>query len=721
MLRVETWMLSTLFAFGVIAGMVWLNLAQPEAAPMVTSKTVQKNSESQYSDGEPVTANPAPDAEAAEFVSSSLQRGDRYLIAGNYQAALSHYRDVGTHRPSDDTSVLLREAFCYELSGWYPKASDRYHRSIATAQNDNHRLLAITGYARCLLRDGKQGTALETLVEPMLRIEQYTGVPVETRSWLSYLYARVIETAALLNAEAKSSESLASTDLTLPHSVVFDKSQITPDLFLSVVDQPCEDLTTRMLEHDRIIATVVQRPGDSIDMISLSVGASLASVETLAAQLTEEAQLSLKISPLAAAILKHKSRTVQLEGASLSLIMDALLLPYDLAWFQSGREIRVMTMPEIAESDAGIEALSSFRFDTADRALRWFELEFQTSEFRHAALLSRGNLMLIQKRYGAAANRYQELELTLPNDEMLASLFFNQAKLHLLLGQFAEARRFLYMAIDQTGSSDVESSGYCLLSSSLLAEAELDSAITTARRGIATAVNARQTRWATLNLARAYLLVNDPFAANDALFRSRDAFAEMDSDDPVIAKQRKVASLLGAYARFRGVSDERRIQAERLRMLSAIAMIDDAAWQSFADCYVASQAYRELGFDRKATEKMILALAKPDVGQWRRQLLFELGQLQKKAGRIQEAIYTFELLTETSDRWRTASLENLVTLYADQGDIERSVEGCRLLWKLDLNEHQKTTTLMVLGHAFQLQGEHHSAALCFAGILPDIF
>ena len=42
-------------------------------------------------------------------------------------------------------------------------------------------------------------------------------------------------------------------------------------------------------------------------------------------------------------------------------------------------------------------------------------------------------------------------------------------------------------------------------------------------------------------------------------------------------------------------------------------------------------------------------------------------------------------------------------------------------WKSELDDQQKRTTLQLLGEAYQLKGEHHTAALCFAGMLPDKF
>lgn len=713
-------MLSTLFAFGVIAGMVWLNLTGSDAAQQSNDGLVVADNQSR--DAFSTSLTDEPSVEDTEFGHSSLQSGDRYLIAGNHELALSHYHEAAATLSPDESSVLLREAFCCELMGRYQQAGKKYYRSITSSSNHNHLLLATGGYARCLSSDDKRAEALELVADKMLRLGEYENVPIESRSWLSFLYARLNTEVAVQQTVDNHPQSNipANQDLTLPHEVVFDHSLIAPELFLDVVDQPCEKAVADENHPNEVSISVLQRPADSADLISLSISAQLQPVVSLAAQISQNAKLNLSISPSAAEAIKHRSRTIHLEGSSLSLILDGLLLPFDLIWFQTGADIQVMTLQEVQESTGNEAALQAFRFDVADRALRSFELEFQSSEKRYAALLARGNLNLIRKQYDAAANRYQELELTLPKDETLANLFFNQAKLQLLLNNQAEARRLLYLSIDQTANADLESSSYCLLSSSLLETPDMDSAITAARRAIATAVDSRPIRWATLNLARAYLLANNPFAANDALFRSRDAFTNGVKENPSAKRQKEVAALLGAYARFRGVSDERRMQAERNRLLTSIAMLDDSAFESFSDCYVAARAYRELGFEDRAMNMMFRSLARPDVGQWQRQLMFELGQIQQSSGQSEEAIKTFEQLTNNIDRWRTLALERLIKLYAENGKIDLCIATSKLLWKADLSEDQKRTTLQILGYAYQKRGEHHSAALCFAGILPDV-
>ena len=131
---------------------------------------------------------------------------------------------------------------------------------------------------------------------------------------------------------------------------------------------------------------------------------------------------------------------------------------------------------------------------------------------------------------------------------------------------------------------------------------------------------------ASLNLARAYLLDDKPFMANKQLFDNREFYTDSES--------KSVASILGAYARFIGVRDENGIRIARNRLLSAVTMVPEKNYQSFADAYMAGLAYERLGFRENAVDKLLLALTLPGVGTWNRQILFEMGVLQSRFCRV---------------------------------------------------------------------------------------
>jgi tetratricopeptide (TPR) repeat protein len=237
-------------------------------------------------------------------------------------------------------------------------------------------------------------------------------------------------------------------------------------------------------------------------------------------------------------------------------------------------------------------------------------------------------------------------------------------------------------------------------------------AIRAGRRGLATAVCAEQKQTASLNLARAYLLHDDPFSANNALFENRDSF----NDD----RAKNLASLLGAYARFIGVKNKAGMLNARNRLFSAIAMIPDSEYASFADGYFAAHAFQELGFTEHAVDKYLLALSRPDIGAWQRRILYELALAKKAIGETEAAMSILQSMVDRKDDpWNRLALRQIAEIFAESKQTSACIETCKKLWQSDLNDEEKQAVLHILGIAYQQQGEHYSAALCFAGILPD--
>lgn len=704
MLRVEIWIFTTLFALGVIGGMTYLNLQGYSLAPTqsVGADTDDGNKEqgflSNYASDNDSELNSRPNSGLTETRKSPLDLGDRYLVTGNFELALDYYYEFEKSSGDSGARILLREAFCCELQKEFDQAEKKYYLAITRAANEAHRLLGIAGFARCLAHSGKQFEAREILVDQALKLDRFKLVPEEVRAQLVFQLAKAIEASALGKV----------ADLTEPHGVVFDNPSPRPEVFLKVADQRHEP-TPQLDELPDASIEILQRPSSSLNVITASISANLEPVEMMLARLATAAQLNLRISPNASSMIRNRSKTIALDAVPLSHVFDKLLTVFDLVWYQLDSDIHIVTQSEV---DPAIST-NQFQFDAAHRAHRSFELNFPDNERRPSALLSRANMYLVQKNYDKAANLYQELAQIQPREAMLAKLFFNRAKLRVLLNRHQDANRLFYLAVDQTFDPNIEAAAYSLLGSNLLSAGELEETIKVSRRALTTAVDPKQKQHASLNLARAYLLNKDPFSANNILFRNREYY-EGSSAKPV-------ASILGAYARFIGISDDRGIEVARIRLLSAISMMPESDYISFADSYIASQAYQHLGFREKAVKHLVLALAKPDIGQWRRQIMFELAGNQKRLGQVAEATSTLRYLTESDDHWTLDALQELAKIYFETDQIELCIETSKRLWQTELDEDQKRNALTLLGSAYQKKGEHHTAALCFAGILPDTF
>jgi tetratricopeptide (TPR) repeat protein len=429
-------------------------------------------------------------------------------------------------------------------------------------------------------------------------------------------------------------------------------------------------------------------------------------IEVLTRHLAAAAELELMASPRAQSLIRGRSKSLQAKSSPASLLLDALLMPLNLGWRQTEQQIQIFSLDEVSEEES-----KQFWMAAADRTLRRFNLAFPGDDRGESALLSRANLKFLQGDTESAANHYQELANQRPKDEMLARLFFNLGKVHLRLGRNEEAIRQFFYAVDQSYDSAFQSTGYWLVGQLLLETHQLEAATKAAGRALATARDDQQKRLAALTMARSYLLNNQPYAANQVLFENRHSFAGSD--------QQQAAAVLGSYARYVGVTDKNSLNAESNRMLAAVAMASEQSFENFLDIYIAGRAYQELGFQEKAVEKLTLAADSTTILAWRRQFLFELAVQLTISDKLDEAAPVFEfLISGDSDQWHLKSLLQLAQVYVRQQRVQDAIDICESLLARELTDAEKQTTLNTMGRAYRKLGENHSAALCFAGVLP---
>lgn len=719
--RVELWIFTTLFSVGVIIGMTYLDMQETtEPTENAVAATQQSINVPTPEKEQSSTALELSDA-SIEHNAQLLTLGDRYMVAGNYALALEKFRLYGKHAKGERASILLRQAFCHEQQNQFLSAEKVYRDAQTASPIQNYQILASVGHSRCLLRRGKYRFALEQVADQILKLDGETIAP-DTRAQLVFHFAKVLEAQAIFEQDnfnrfnSKSTDATQSPssapfndpkDLIQPNSVVFDQYDPNPETLLAALKTP-----SSQPQRDRpseLSIEIQQRSGDSAVLIALSVFSGIQPTDVLLQQLSQTADVQLQISPQARKRLAGRARSIHLKTITLASLLDQLLTPENLAWFQTESEILIITKSEMQVSQASV----GYWFELAQRSLRKFEIEYSENDRRSASLFARANLSLLSGDLDYAANLYQELEQMQTTGEMQAKMFFNQAKLNMRRQRVDEANRLFYLAIDQTLDPNVESSSYCLIAENLLAKTDLEGSLTTGRRAVSLATTYRQKQVATLNLARAYLLKNDPFSANLILFKNREFFEQ--------SPLKPIASVLGTYARFMGVSDEDGIRIARNRLLTSISMLDAAQSLTSPDCYVIAMAYEQLGFGDRAIAAMKQAIEKTQVVHWQRKLTYELAVVHYKRKNFDASIPLLQQLADVEDDWKRKSLLQLATIYNDQSMTEACITICKQVWKEELTLGQRDFVLKLLGKSYQTKGEHHTAALCFAGMLPDRF
>ena len=719
---IQIWKISALFLAGLVVGLIGLNLyllpqladsdmASPDDAAVLNESKSDKRIKLVPASVS-ILDQPSLDKSKAELAGDALNLGDGYFASGNNALALNAYRDYGKLANPRTSNILLRIAACHESDGHYQQAGTTYQTALAVAKDANHRALAIAGFARVLIRQRRIEDAIGLLSEQSVKLQ--IDLPLQTRAQIGLQWARSLEGRAMqaastaVNASSTIGPDDKSQDFSYPDMLSVVSAAITPDELIVLLETPFSPAQTN-LPAQRMDMRILQRPSDSADLISLSVSTSLQPTLLLLADIKSKTGLEIQLSDLAHEMVESRSTAIELEVTTLSTLLDHLFVPYSLTWRQNGSFISVVTEAEAKQQGN----LKEFVYDSATRAFRSFEFAFQDKKFRTTSLMSRCRLAVMQGKLQVAENLYRELEQIQLTGESLASLFLNQGKLSMMLGQPEQAVKFFYQAVDQTLDPNIESSGYCFLSHLHLSAGQLEESIKTGGRALSVAVTVRQRSFAAVNQARSYILMGDPFSANEALFKNKE-FIKTDGHFE------KIASVLGAFARTRGLNDKLKVNNEKahVRLLTALSALPDSKDVSFADQYISSLAYSSLGWKQHALGAIDRAIASPDGGAWRRQLSFEAALLTKEFGQTDRALAILQSLTTEDDSWRVRALEEIASMFVDNGQVAESITVYRTLWKSPLSDQQKAETLKGLGLAYQKQGKHYAAVLCFSGILP---
>lgn len=735
--QIHIWRLATLFMGASIIGMVVLqyregdtSLVDPTTA--ITPSSINFDS-TNLNNGQPETGLFSTQVDLSTQTDDDnsnehwLQLGERLLERGNNSLALESFRRFRTNQSEPPSNIAIRMAICQELSQQWGPAKENYRSVVSNSSDTNEVGLAVAGYSRVLVAEGQTHEAIELLSQHRLR--ENSQLSAGTAAHLAFQWAKVLEENALRRSQEVASESqrpptsnqsqsivdaridndsVVSNELISPESIAIEPHRAKVEELLNILRVETESVNAKEQAQDGI--QLLQMPTSQADTILLSVSTPLEPLSVIFGKLTELIETPIQVSEQAKSAIAGRSRDISLPATTLSSLLDQLLLPHKLVWIQDNFGIQILREDEIEIP----QARKIINVNIARRAFRQFEIDFPEHQRRKSSLLSRAGLAHSIDQLDEAANLYQELEQIHPEGEIQAILFFNLAKLNLAFRRNDTAKTLLYKSIDQTLDDNIVSSSYCLLGKIHLSAGELEDSIICSRRALSKSPSEIQTQTAAIYLTRAFLLNRDPFAANEAVFRYKKSLA-------AAADTRILASIHGAYARSLGLSDQSGQMTAQARLLGAISMVKPEQLSSFADCYIAAQAYRSLGFRERSSELLLLALSRSDLGIWQREVTFALGVNQQQSGDFENAIATFTGLTTDRDKWELFSLEKLASLYFEQGDTNRCLETCMQLWTLSSDDELKKTTLTIMGKALQQQGKHHSAATCFAGMVPDEF
>ena len=573
--------------------------------------------------------------------------------------------------------------------------------------------IAEQGGNRVLRATGFQEQAFRIASDNFLNGHRRRRLPTDLRSEGMYQYIMALQEVALRGYHK---------DLLRSDGVAFEDVQIVPLKMMGWLDeasQPSEEVAFAELEDDSVSGiSLIQSLQSDPNLTILSANVSPTPVKILLEQLASACQIRFQFSSQANAMVVGNSRSLHLSGKSLATILDAILLPSQLAWIHDPDSnpniVRVVALEELGGPDeANLDAQQRFWMEATARAIRQFQLQY-TNDSRVGALqLAEGNLAVIRGDYETAGNIFEVLREKRPREELLAKVMFNKAKMNVLLNRSEIAIENMDTAAYQTVNNELRVAGFWLIGQLFLELSQFDEAIKFSHIALESAETDAQKQVAAITLAKAYVFNNDALNANRVLSEQEDAFKD--------SKLKKIATVINHFSQFIGLEDNRRKQIAEERLLFALADTKLKDAPTALDRYLVGRAYQELGFSREAIEFLEAASKSPTETSSTNQILYALAIEKINLSQFKDAQEILsDLLKRDQGMLGRRSGLRLSRLYLDAKKYEVCIELGKNLLERDLSSPEQKATLRIMGHAYRGLDKHKSAALCFAGLHPGV-
>ncbi len=743
MVRANLGLVSTLFCVGVIAGMiaVWPD-GNNDPASTPDAGTASGNSGNTDLSG-PASSRSLggllsqPGAEDQQLLASpgdpsalsvrdTMLDARRLMIAGGYDRAARMLRQavepVSLQRPGSAAPLMVWLGLAEEMSGRRGSAQLAYASALRGNPGDEGQAVALAGLARTWLAENRIDEALDLLVDLSLQSEDFSdrdGWLEKEILWLLAVAMRnrgiesgtngaavfpvfFLEPAANLEAmidllspkEPRADPETVAVDGDAPAPAPADQPQANPAQ--AVVDELASELPVGV--------QVIQNPVNDLELVTLDVHLRSQSLTSLVQQIAAVADLTLSVTAEARQDLSGRSKSIVARGQNAAMLLDVLLAPVSLSWRQENGVLHVYSVsPD--------ESHRHWR-EAASKLFRQFLIQQSGDSRLGFAQLNLGNLALLDDNVESAAEAWQAAFQTSPVGELLARILINQALLDRRLGRVENALVKLYRVVDITYDYDLKGAGWAQIAELNLELGRLDESISAASRTIRNRSDNSSIEKAVIAQAAAYLLRNNPWAANQSVFDARDALAA--SAHPGMAR------FLGSYSRYLGSQTEFARSREIPRLMQALAEINGQGELPAAVAWLAARAAADLGFDEIALAIVSRSLGNPNQDFWMGRLSWTLAMLHREKMEFDESRKILEHLATLPDLElaRRAGLE-LSSQLLQQGQPAAALQRASQVLDANASDTEKRQALQIMGAAHSALDQHVAAALCYAGTIPE--
>ena len=645
-------------------------------------------------------------------IESEIVKGNQRFSVGNYSLAQMHFRKAAKMVPGPSDDLDLRLAVSAEYAQNPKLAATIYERVSKTTTNPIRKEVSDQGLNRVWRSTGREELAFRDASNNFLNARNNRRLPSDLRSEGLYQYVMALQELALRDYHG---------DLLQSNGVAFEEPGIEPLQLMGWLDQasnPSEELAFAEGDEEQSIGIEqIQKLGSDPNLNILSARQPPQPIKAVLSKLAEVGEVRILVSSQASVRLEARSRSLHVSAKSLALLLDGLLLPYEVAWYFDEEQpdaIRVVALEELGgPQEANLAAQQKFWMAATSRAIRQFRLQYPSDPRVGALALAEGNLAVIRKDFDTAANIYEMVRQSNPRGELLAKVMFNKGKINLLLERSMLAIENMDLAVDQSVDTAIQVPGLWLIGQLFLELSDFENSIKNSYRALELAQTDSQKQITALTLAKAYFFNNDAINANRVLMEQREAFEG--------SELKKVATVLSLFSQYLAVEDRRRREIAEERLLFALAETKLKDVPTALDRYVVGRAYKDLGFAREAIEYLEAASQAKTETSSHHQILFALAVEKIKLSQLRDAEQIFQqLIQENQGLWGRRSGIHLSQLYLENEHFSKSVRLGESMLERDLSKSEQDETLRVMGHAYRGLGNHRLAAICFAGLHPGV-
>lgn len=644
---------------------------------------------------------------SVQVAADRLAIGDSRLLADDPTGALKDYEILLAQVPTSASGPLrYRVALCAEFLGKLDRAMTEYGRLVSAGSDNRIAVAAQLGRAR-IWRDSNRPVEARRAVWTLLltsraKERDSTEFQAEYVHQLGQLLAH--QTARREQRELLS--ELAIVDPPVRRSLREALHWIV-DLH-SETDSHVSDAGEAEDTAD-VPVRLTQQLGPAAEETYLDANLPRMPVAAAVELLAGTASFEVEWSTAARDRISEHTVQIAVPETALAILLDGVSDLMDLVWEGEGGAIRLRTRQE-----AGEEFTRRFDLDVAERMLRRATAAFPDHELADDAYWALGNIGVRRGGWEAAILQYEQFLRQFPRSDARVGVHFNLAKTRLRSGNRDEAMQHFYHVVDQAPAGRLQPIAFLYLGRLYLEDDQAKRAIRPLTRSLASAQDDALRATAAIALASAYLLLENPHAANRILMTHRSAFGQGPHYDQ--------AALLAALARHQAASTAGQVERKGRPLLDAATHVEGGDFFGAYGFVILAEAYQRLGLFEAVQSTLLQGLEVVPRGGLRSRMMYALADYHHDAGNMvkcKELLATLAI-DDADQAWAGRAKLRLAEVLGAEGDDEQCLALCRELLRGTSQPVEQQKVLKTMGRVFERQGSHRAAALCFAGIEPGI-